>query len=83
MGVPDHWNAGLDSEAVQLVVRYGFAVLGLHRLQLGVYAFNDRAIASYTKVGFREEGRRRENVFHDGRWHDELLMGLLAYEWTG
>jgi len=78
---PDFVGQGLGSEAVALTVRYGFLELGLHRVGLQVWAFNDRAIAAYRKVGFVEEGRIRETVFHDGRFHDELTMGLLASEW--
>jgi len=78
---PDFVGQGLGSEAVALMVRYGFLELGLNRIGLGVWAFNDRAIAAYRKVGFVEEGRVRETVLHDGRFHDELVMGVLASEW--
>ena len=78
---PDHWGTGLGSEAVRLAVRYGFEEMGLHRIGLGVYAYNERGIRAYEKAGFREEGRRRETVFHAGRWHDEVMMGLLEDEW--
>lgn len=36
----------------------------------------------YERAGFREEGRRREVVFLDGAWHDEIVMGLLRSEWA-
>jgi len=75
------WSKGFGADAVRTVVRYGFAELGLHRIQLGVWAFNTRAVAAYRTAGFREEGRRREVVFHDGVWYDELLMGQLETEW--
>jgi RimJ/RimL family protein N-acetyltransferase len=77
----EHWSNGLGTEAVQLMVDYGFAEMGLHRVELGVFSYNDRAIKSYTRVGFREEGRRRENNFHAGRWHDEVLMAILEDDW--
>ncbi len=41
-------------------------------------AFNHRAQAAYRKAGFREEGRRRDAVFHDGRYLDEIVMSVLA-----
>lgn len=74
---PEHTARGLGTDALRVLVRYGFTEMGLHRIQLGVFGFNSRAIAAYRKVGFREEGRRREAIFHDGRFHDEVLMGLL------
>lgn len=72
---------GLGTEAVELMVRYGFQELGLHRIQLAAYAYNTRGIAVYEKVGFVREGARRRSTFRGGAWHDEVLMGLLADEW--
>ena len=78
---PPFWGRGLGTDATRLMVRYGFDELGLHRIELNVWAFNERAVRAYTAAGFAIEGRRRENVFHDGRWHDELLMAQLEPEW--
>ena len=41
-------------------------------------AENHGAIRSYEKVGFEREGLSRENYFgEDGKYHDEVQMGLL------
>lgn len=77
----EHWSRGLGTDALRVMVRYGFEELGLNRIGLGVWAYNDRAIAAYRKVGFVEEGRRRQMAFHAGQFHDEVLMGLLRSEW--
>lgn len=78
---PEHWSRGLGTDALRVMVRYGFQELGLNRIGLGVWAFNDRAIAAYRKAGFVEEGRRRQMTFHAGRFHDEVLMSILRTEW--
>ncbi|UPK76127.1 GNAT family N-acetyltransferase [Nocardioidaceae bacterium SCSIO 66511] len=78
---PEHLGQGYGTEAVRLMVRYGFSEMGLHRIGLQTYAFNDRALATYAKAGFVEEGRRREAIFHDGEFHDEVQLGLLESEW--
>ena len=78
---PEHWSRGMGTDALRVMVRYGFEELGLNRIGLGVWAFNDRAIAAYRKVGFVEEGRRRQMTFHAGEFHDEVVMGLLRSEW--
>jgi RimJ/RimL family protein N-acetyltransferase len=78
---PPHQNRGLGTEAIRLILRFGFDELGLHRIQLVANGFNARAIATYRKVGFVEEGRSREAVFRSGTWHDQVHMGLLAHEW--
>ena len=72
---------GYGTDAVRVIVSYGFRELDLHRIQLNVYSFNDRAIAAYRKAGFVEEGRRREAIRHDGAWYDVVLMSILNHEW--
>jgi RimJ/RimL family protein N-acetyltransferase len=74
---PDSGGHGYGSDAAALMVRYGFREMGLHRIHLQVWAYNERAQKTYLRAGFREEGRARDAVFHDGRWHDEVLMSVL------
>jgi RimJ/RimL family protein N-acetyltransferase len=77
----EHTGAGYGTDAIRALLRYGFAEMGLHRVELGVYAFNTRAHAIYRSLGFTEEGRRREVVLHDGVFHDEIVMSMLEAEW--
>jgi len=74
---PADMGRGFGTDATRLAVRYGFREMGLHRIELHVLAYNERALAAYQRVGFVVEGRRRDAVFHDGRWHDEVLMAVL------
>jgi len=78
---PDHVGHGIGPKATQLALSYGFRELGLNRIELHAWAFNTRAIRAYEKAGFTIEGRRREAVFHDGRFHDELMMSVLARDY--
>jgi RimJ/RimL family protein N-acetyltransferase len=80
---PDFASQGYGTEATRLMLGYGFRELGLNRIELRTWAFNSRAIAAYTKAGFTVEGRRREVLFHDGVFHDELIMSVLAAEYFG
>ncbi|MFG3385856.1 GNAT family N-acetyltransferase [Streptomyces rochei] len=73
---------GIGTEATRLIVGYAFEELGLHRVQLDAYAFNDRALRMYEKVGFVREGVRREVERRDGVWVDEVLMAVLDHEWA-
>ena len=70
-------NQGLGSEAIQLLCRFGFDDLNLHRIYLSVFKNNERAIGAYRKCGFAEEGVMREAAFIDGQWLDVALMGLI------
>ncbi|MEV4823624.1 GNAT family protein [Micromonospora sp. NPDC049274] len=75
-------DRGLGTEAVRLVVGYGFESLGLHRIALEVFSFNPRARRVYEKVGFVVEGVLRQ-VLRDGDdWIDAKVMSILAPEWA-
>ncbi|MGW2488692.1 GNAT family N-acetyltransferase [Streptomyces sp. NPDC001606] len=73
---------GVGTEATRLIVGHAFEQLGLHRVQLEVYAHNTRARRVYEKVGFVTEGVRREFALRDGEWADEVMMAVLAPEWA-
>jgi RimJ/RimL family protein N-acetyltransferase len=69
---------GYGTEAGEAVINFGLGVVGLHRISLGVYAFNERAIKSYKKIGFETEGVLRQTLKWDGTWYDEIVMAVLA-----
>ena len=73
---------GFGSEAMKLLLEYGFENLNFHRIQLNVLEFNDSAIALYQKFGFKKEGTYREFVLRDGKRYNLLLYGLLRNEWN-
>jgi RimJ/RimL family protein N-acetyltransferase len=81
IGEKDAWGRGYGTEATWLMLDHAFGVLGLHRVALFVFEFNERAIRTYQRVGFVIEGRSRESIFRDGRWWDELAMSVLESDW--
>jgi RimJ/RimL family protein N-acetyltransferase len=81
IGEKDAWGRGLGTEATQLMLDHAFGTLGLHRIALTVFEFNERAIRAYAHCGFLIEGRSRESIWRDGRWWDELAMSVLSSEW--
>jgi RimJ/RimL family protein N-acetyltransferase len=78
---PASLGKGYGSEAIRLALSYIFST-GLHRISVRVLARNDRAIACYRKCGFQVEGREREAALVDGRWQDDLIMGVLEREFV-
>jgi RimJ/RimL family protein N-acetyltransferase len=62
IGERDRWGAGLGTEATRLVVEEGFGAHRLRRIDLEVFAHNDRARATYARVGFRQTGDHTEHV---------------------
>jgi RimJ/RimL family protein N-acetyltransferase len=81
IGEKDAWGHGYGTEATALMLEHAFRVLGLHRIALTVFDFNERAIRSYLRCGFQVEGRAREAIWRDGQWWDEVSMSILASEW--
>jgi RimJ/RimL family protein N-acetyltransferase len=81
IGEADAWGRGYGTEATQLMVDHALGALGLHRIALFVFEFNERAIRAYRRCGFVVEGRSRESVWRDGRWWDELAMSVLDSDW--
>jgi RimJ/RimL family protein N-acetyltransferase len=82
IGEKEAWGHGFGTEATRLMINHAFGGLGLHRVGLTVFSFNERAIRSYRSVGFVVEGRSREAIWREGRWWDEISMSILASDWT-
>ncbi len=82
IGEKSRWGHGLGREATRLLLDYAFGTLGLHRVELHVYAFNTRALRTYQALGFVHEGTLREHHFHDGRFMDTHSMAVLQPEWS-
>lgn len=72
---------GYGTKAFHLIKKYCFDYLNMHRLWLAVLDNNQVAIRLYEKHGFTVEGRYREAIFRDGRYHDYIIMSLLEKEY--
>jgi len=83
IGEKEYWSKGYGTEACRLIVKYGFEQLNLHRISSIAYAFNERSLRMHLAVGFKEEGRRREMAFKNGKYADVVVFGLLRKEWEG
>lgn len=80
IGDTAHWHRGHGADTVQVICRFGFEMMNLHRIWLEVFAEHERAIRLYERLGFVHEGRQRDAVFKVGRYHDLLTMSLLEGE---
>jgi len=80
IGEKDYWNRGYGTEAVRLLVKYGFNTLNLHRIFLRVFETNPRAVRAYEKAGFTHEVRYRQAEFRNGKYIDMLVMSILRDE---
>jgi RimJ/RimL family protein N-acetyltransferase len=71
---------GYGTEAVKLLLDFGFKDLNLNRIYLHVFKTNTRAIRSYEKIGFVREGLLRKAAHIDGTYVDIVVMGILREE---
>ena len=78
---PSCRGRGLGGDTVRVLCRYGFSVLGLHRLQVETLADNAAMIKAATDAGFVREGQLRRAAWVTGDFVDEVILGLLATEW--
>ena len=75
------WGQGYGTDTLNVVLRYAFQELDLHRVSLGVFEYNPRALRAYEKAGFVLEGRTRQDTRRAGRYWDSCWMGILHSEW--
>jgi RimJ/RimL family protein N-acetyltransferase len=81
IGEEQYLGKGYGTEAMKLLLDYCFCTLNLHRISLTVYDYNPRAIKSYEKVGFKQEGIKRDGLFFNNQYHDVIVMSILSYEY--
>ncbi|MBY9000471.1 MAG: GNAT family N-acetyltransferase [Candidatus Heimdallarchaeota archaeon] len=77
---PENFNKGYGTDAMICLMKFGFRVLNLHRIELWTFDYNQRAIHVYKKLGWKEVGKRREVMFLQGKYHDAIVMDLLQNE---
>ncbi len=80
IGEEKNRNKGYGTEAISLLLDYGFNYLNLNNISLTVLACNDRAKRCYEKVGLKEFGRKRKCKFVNGKYYDLIYMDILSEE---
>jgi RimJ/RimL family protein N-acetyltransferase len=77
LGHPDYKGRGYGTEALILLLRYGFHDLGLNRIWSTMWVENEPSDRSNTKVGMVREGIMREAVYKNGRFWDTVILAML------
>ena len=81
IGEPDYWGKGIVGEAAQLVLKYAFTELNLHKVKAGVFTPNERSLRAAEKLGLNKEAVVKEAMYVDGKYHDIHKWGLTKKEW--
>lgn len=84
---PSNWNKGLSTEALSEILRIAFAGMlscgPLHRIQADTFPGNVASEKVLQKLGFKEEGVRRESIYVKGKYADMKCFGILKQEFNG
>jgi RimJ/RimL family protein N-acetyltransferase len=78
IGEKKHWGKGYATDARVLMLRYAFFDRGLNRVWARVLDDNPGALKMHEKCGYRKEGMLRESAFKDGRFINEICLGVLG-----
>lgn len=83
IGEKDFRSNGYGTEAIKMILEYGFKYLNLHSIRLDLLSINERAHKCYLKCGFKDTGANREQIFLNGKYYDKLHMDILEKEFEG
>lgn len=82
IGDEDYLSRGYGSEAIKLILDYGFNYLNLNNIMLKACAFNKRALKAYEKCGFKVFGVWKEAIYFNGKYEDEVFMNILKKDFN-
>ena len=83
IGDKDYRSKGYGTEAINMLLEYGFKYLNLHSIRLDLLDVNERAHKCYLKCGFKDTGCDRETIFLNGKYYGKLHMDILENEFDG
>lgn len=82
IGADVHRGKGYGTEAIELLMEFGFLEMNLNRIELHVLELNTGAKRLYERLGFKLEGTLRQSLFREGRYWDTYVMSMLRSEYT-
>lgn len=82
IGDESHRGQGYGREALELVMRFCFEELGMHRVYTETFEYNDTWQSLVEGMGFRHEGTEREYLYREGRFWDKAVYGILEDEYS-
>ncbi len=82
VGEKEDRNKGYGREAIKLLLNYGFNTLNLNNIMLSVFSYNEKAIKTYKKLGFKTFGVRKASRYYQGNLYDTVYMEILKDEFN-
>ena len=77
---PAYHGQGLMHEAATRVLRFGFRVLGLHRIEARYMLGNEASRHVMERLGMQFEGVKRQSMLVKGAYRDIATCAILANE---
>jgi len=81
IGEKTYWGKGYGTDAKMLLLEYAFNTLNLRKICSTVIAFNQRSLRYSLHCGYKIEGKLRKQIFKNGRYWDEFVLGLFKKDW--
>lgn len=81
IGNKEYWGKGYGSEAKMLLLSYAFNTLNLRKICSSAIAFNERSINYQKKTGAVVEGVRKDQLYKNGQYYDEVLLAVFKENW--
>jgi RimJ/RimL family protein N-acetyltransferase len=79
----EYWGSGVFVEGAELMVRFAFETVGVHRLEARASIKNGRGNGALRKIGAVQEGVLRRSFLRNGEYHDQVLWSILEEDWIG
>jgi ribosomal-protein-alanine N-acetyltransferase len=82
---PRYWRRGIMTEALTAAINLSYSdrfFFRLNRIQALTYVHSEPSIGLLKKLGFKEEGIRREYAYWKGQFHDLCCFSLLRQDWA-
>jgi len=81
IGAKELWGKGFATEAISLIVKYGFQTLNLNKLEAGCYKENEGSARAFEKCGFIREGLLRSHFINKGKDIDMYILGICSRDY--
>jgi RimJ/RimL family protein N-acetyltransferase len=78
-----YWGSGAFIDSAELVIRFAFETVGVHRLEARASVRNGRGNGALRKLGAVQEGVLRRSFLRNGEYHDQVLWSILDEDWFG
>jgi RimJ/RimL family protein N-acetyltransferase len=76
-----YWGTGVFQEGAELMVRFAFETVGVHRLEARAAVKNGRGNGALRKIGAMQEGVLRRSFLRNGEYLDQVLWSILDEDW--